>query len=76
MEATIWNLVVLIDLKAGMEEMEAHPSWDRVVDQIQERKFLGANLLFPISNQVIKGSKIIQFIKIWNNLLTLIQFNR
>ncbi len=73
MEATIWNLADLIDLKARMEEMEAHRNWDRAVDQILERKFLVVNLLYPISNQVIKELKIIQFIKIWNNLLILLQ---
>lgn len=44
--------------------MEAHRNWDRAVDQILERKFLVANLLYPISNQIIKELKIIQFIKI------------
>lgn len=53
--------------------MEAHPNWDRVVDQTRERKFLVANLLYPISNQVIKESKMIQFIKISNNILILPQ---
>lgn len=72
MEATIWNLVDLIDLKAGMVEMEVHQNWEKVVDQIQERRFLGASQLYPTSEQVIRESKKIQYIKLWNNLLTLI----
>lgn len=54
----------MIGLKAGMVEMEAHQNWENVVDQIQERRFLGASQLYPTSDQVIRESKKIQYIKL------------